>query len=444
MRCRFNTLLFILLMHAGIALAADVHYLRPLAPGWTVQPLLTVGEAALGGYRMVGIPDGLGAFGNSDGRFTLLMNHEIRPELGALRAHGGRGAFVSRWVIDIETLAVKAGSDLVQRTVPANLTFGRLCSADLPPLSAFFDAASGKGYAGRLFLNGEEDKAGGRAFAHGLDGVSYVLPDLGRIAWENLLAHPTTGEKTVVMGLDDYKDGLLLFYVGEKRQAGNPAEQAGLAGGRLFALKAEGERFSFVPLSGVAQLAGDALRAQAVAAGASVFPRPEDGAWDTRDMHVFWFATTDKVGGDSRLYRLAFDDMREPARGGRIETRLRAADIGAEMFDNLTVDGDGRVLIQEDPGDHARLAALWLFEPATGRALKIAGADAALFAEGGPAFMTRDEEHSGIIEVTEILQAATWFDPARRYYLGTTQAHRPHPDEAMVEYGQLWLLSGPR
>jgi hypothetical protein len=31
-------------------------------------------------YRMVGIPDGMGAFDNHDGTFTLLMNHEVAPD----------------------------------------------------------------------------------------------------------------------------------------------------------------------------------------------------------------------------------------------------------------------------------------------------------------------------------------------------------------------------
>jgi hypothetical protein len=38
------------------------------------------------GYRMVGIPDGLGAFDNGDRTFTLLMNHELGSTLGAVRA----------------------------------------------------------------------------------------------------------------------------------------------------------------------------------------------------------------------------------------------------------------------------------------------------------------------------------------------------------------------
>ncbi len=52
--------------------------------------LLTVGDS-IGGYRMVGIPDGLGAFDNGDGTFTLLMNHELGNTLGAIRAPRQQG-----------------------------------------------------------------------------------------------------------------------------------------------------------------------------------------------------------------------------------------------------------------------------------------------------------------------------------------------------------------
>jgi hypothetical protein len=75
----------------------------------TVESLLTTGDS-VGGYKMAGIPDGLGAFDNGDGTFTVLMNHEIsnsNPALaGVVRAHGANGAFVSEWVIDATTLKV--------------------------------------------------------------------------------------------------------------------------------------------------------------------------------------------------------------------------------------------------------------------------------------------------------------------------------------------------
>lgn len=419
-------------------------WLEPVVEDWGVTALLNVGDRTeQSDYRMAGIPDGLGAFDNADGTFTLLMNHEIRPENGKPRMHGKRGAFVSRWIIETESLQVKHGEDLIQRTEPRGLTLNRLCSADLPPKSAFYDQVSGKGFDGRLFLNGEEDKSGGRAFAHTLEGISHELLDLGHIAWENVLAHPDTGSKTLVIGLDDTQNGLVLVYLGEKQDSGNPVEQAGLTGGKLYAIKAENKRFSLIALGKAQDFDGKKLRTRAAELGATLWERPEDGAWDTIDSKSFYFATTDEIGGDSRLYKLTFDDPAMPESGGKFEIVLKAQDIGAEMFDNLAVDQDGRLLIQEDPGNHPRLAAIWLHDPRSGATAKVAQSVAKHFTVGNSAFMTLDEEHSGIIEITPLLANASWFDPKRRYYLGTTQAHLTHEDEALVEYGQLWLLSGP-
>lgn len=57
-----------------------------------------VGDSAANGYRLVGIPDGLGAFDNGDGTITLLVNHELGSTKGVVRSHGSKGAFVSKWI----------------------------------------------------------------------------------------------------------------------------------------------------------------------------------------------------------------------------------------------------------------------------------------------------------------------------------------------------------
>src|SRR5215813_4155594 len=63
-------------------------YVLPSIPGVSTTSILTVGDT-FGGYRMVGIPDGLGAFGpGTDSPFTLMMNHEIPAGSGINRAHG--------------------------------------------------------------------------------------------------------------------------------------------------------------------------------------------------------------------------------------------------------------------------------------------------------------------------------------------------------------------
>lgn len=409
---------------------------------------------------MAGIPDGLGAIDRGDGSISIVMNHEIAAEKGAVRRHGEKGAFVSRWKLDLATRKITAGEDLVHfvnlwnpnEPVASSMsphTFNRLCSADVAAHSAFFDVASGKGFDGRLLMNGEEDKTGGRVFAHVLtgpeEGVAYELPHFGKAAWENAVANPHSGTKTVVIALDDSHGGQVYVYVGEKQAAGNPVERAGLVYGRLYAIRANGERFDLVEPGDVAAMNGATLEHASQTAGATAFARPEDGAWDPRDGRVFYFATTDKIDGNSQLFRLIFDDAREPERGGRIDPLLNARDIGAQMFDNLTVDGDGRVLIDEDPGKHMHPAGIWLFDPASRKATRLFEAGHARFADRKSTdFMTEDEEQSGIVEVTEVVKSAPWFDQTKRYYLGVTQAHAPHPDPALVEYGQLYLISGPR
>jgi hypothetical protein len=67
---------------------------------------------------MAGIPDGLGAFDNGDGTITVLMNHELAATAGVPRAHGGTGAFVSRWQIRKSDLRVLNGRDLIEDKVP--------------------------------------------------------------------------------------------------------------------------------------------------------------------------------------------------------------------------------------------------------------------------------------------------------------------------------------
>ena len=435
-------------------------WLKSTSEGWKIMPLLNVGDAVgKKNYRMVGIPDGLGALDNGDGTLSIYMNHEIGKDQGKSRRHFGRGGFVSHWTLDIATLKITAGEDLIQQvkiwspemqqymTSPA-YSFNRLCSADLPPLSALYDVASGKGFNGRLFMNGEEDRSGGRAFAHVVSGeqkgISYELPYLGKFAWENAVANLSTGIKTVVMGMDDSPGGQVYMYVGEKRAMGNPAEQAGFMGGNLYAVKVDGKNFSMVNLSDVSAMSGDELEQAGRRLGVANFMRPEDGAWDVNHPNIFYFATTDKIDGTSQLFQLTFEDITQPEKGGFIKTVLNARDTGAQMFDNITVAGDGKILVEEDPGDHPHMAAIWQFDPNTGKAEKILSVTPEAFLnKNSPEFLTQDEENSGIIEVTDLLRNAPWFEKNKRYFLGSLQVHAKSSDPELVEGGQLYLISGP-
>jgi Alkaline phosphatase PhoX len=449
-------------------------YLVRTVPGFITKSVLTTGDS-VGGYRMAGIPDGLGAFDNGDGTFTVLMNHEIASNLGVVRAHGAAGAFVSKWVVDTNTLQVLHGEDLIKKIfswdgtqwvqIPSGsplLAIGRLCSADLPAPSALFDAASGLGTHERIFMDGEEVGDEGRAFGTvvtGPDaGSAYNLGALGRFSWENSLAKPDAGVATVVAGLDDSTPGQVYFYVGSKQATGNEVEKAGLTGGTLFGLKidgvptetngttvpAGGAHFSLVSLGDVTNLTGAQLQAATVASGASNMNRPEDGSWDPSDPRNFYFNTTAAFNGISRIWKLRFDDPANVLAGGVATiavasppfdpTTPNSEQSGPRMLDNMTVNTRGQVISLEDVGNNAYLGGVYQYDPSTGGLARIAEHDPDRFAVGGSAFITQDEESSGVIPAPFL---------GSGMYLIDVQSHKASSDPELVEGGQLLVLQIP-
>ena len=472
--------------------SSESPYVVPTADGWDVTSLVTVVDMAKNSpYAMVGIPDGMGAVAGKfaeNGAYvadkaymTVFLNHELGGSAGVVRAHGSTGAFVSQWTIHLNSLQVKWGEDLIRDVYvwdgsgfaqAPGVTFNRFCSGDLPPLTGFYDAASGKGFNGLIYMNGEEAGAEGRAFGHVVTGdekgTSYELPYLGKFSWENSVAHPDAGERTLVVGLDDSSPGQVYLYVGDKQSSGNPVERAGLQNGYLYGIKVTdgGSNYANGPapsenagaIEGSFELhpftraeaagSGAALQALSVAAGVTEFARPEDGHWDTKNPNVFYWATTGRSNQTARLYKLTFDSIGNPA-GGTIELVVDSASLTgldgetARSFDNLTVDGDGNVIVQQDPGGSAYIAKTWKINPTTGSAVQILESDRDRFDPAGPDFLTTNEESSGVIEVTDIVQSANWYETGRRYYLANMQAHYPIDGE-FVEGGQVYLVASPK
>ena len=437
--------------------ASPSAYIVPTAPGVQFKDVLTAGDS-VGGYRMAGTPDGLGAFDNGDGTFTVLLGHEFGAGDGIVRAHGGKGSFLSRWVVRTSDLTVLSGQDLIKTvalwdpataryTAPAGgVAFNRLCSGDLAAPSAWYDAASGLGFDGRFFTDGEESGLEGRAFAHGLDGVSYELPRLGKQSWENIVANPGSGAKTVVAASDDSSPGQVYLYVGDKTSAGSPIERAGLTNGGLFGVRVagfanedaatgipSGTPFDLAPLGNVEAMSGAMLEAAANTALVTRFNRPEDVAWDPVHPNDLYFVTTASFGSASRLWRLRFTDIGNPALGGTIEMLLDGTE-GQKMLDNLTVDRGGHVILQEDVGNQVRLGKVWRYDIANDTLLELGQHDPQCFLAGGAMFLTQDEESSGVIDMAGILGAG--------WYLLDVQAHY-RTDAETVQGGQLLAMYAP-
>ncbi len=430
-------------------------YMHNTVGNTSTTSLLTVGDLA-GSYKMVGLPDGLGAHDNGNGTFTVLMNHELNNTQGIARAHGSIGAFVSKWVFDKNTLCVQSGQDLIQsvRTwngssfVTGTTVFNRFCSADLPQQSAFYNVATGRGTLERIFLNGEEAGTEGRAFAHIVTGpnagVSWQLPWLGRCNWENQMASPTMSDKTVVVGTDDATPGQVYVYIGTKQSTGTEIEKAGLQNGHVFGVAVSGlatevtgsfpapnTPFALVDLGDVHNLTGAQLNTTSNSAGVTNFLRPEDGAWDPAVPADFYFNTTASFTGPSRMWRLRFNDPLQPELGGTITAVLGGTE-GQKMLDNMTIDGSGHILMQEDPGSQAHNAKIWRYDIATDALSTIAQHDPSRFITGGANFLSQGEESTGILDVSHILGAGKFLVAQMGHYALNTE---------LVEGGQLLLLS---
>jgi hypothetical protein len=459
-------------------------YLVPSVPGVRAVSILTTGDT-VDRYRMAGIPDGLGAFEGERGTFTLLMNHELPGGSGIERAHGSKGAFVSRWVIDRRTLEVLNGEDFTQSAqdvfqwdpgtnqyVPGTTVWQRYCSADLAKPGAFYN--DDRGTVERIYLNGEEVSDAGRAWARIATGPhageAWQLPRLGRMAYENAVASPYPQDKTVVMLTDDGNlttagvpanfPSEVYMYVGRKMRRGHPIEQAGLTNGKFFGVKVsvKGQpvteesndfglgnatsgfvgsgRFSLHDFDDVSDLTPLEIEQASIDAGVTRFQRPEDGAWDPRDWRRddFYFVTTASLALNCRLWRLRFDDIRHPEQGGTIQILLRGNE-GHGMLDNVTIDRQGRILMDEDPGNNGRVAKIWLYHIATREFIQVAQANPKFFEQTippNPDFITQDEESSGIIDAADIL--------GQGWFLLDVQNHKPSSDPELVEGGQLLAL----
>ena len=495
-------------------------YILRSQPGVVVKSIFTVGDSVnlkpdFTPYRMVGIPDGLGAFDNGDGTFTLLMNHELLNTVGTSRAHGNIGAFVSQWTINKSDLTVVAVKDFIGDKhsiflsnnnpaigsphtgfLPGNTTtISRLCSADLgaPTAHIWTDPATSIRYGtvALIFQSGEESDGTlstpqgpesvidfGRQFAFiatddpNIPGneanTAYELPHAGLFPWENNLVNPFSQRKTIVMGRDDSTPGQVYVWVGDKQTTGNVVERAGLtrqsANDNLYVIKVSGltpdatgatNEDRATPLSGtftlenegdVSPLTAAQLETLSDSKGGTQFLKPEDGHWDPRNPRDFYFVTTDRydqvkdgVGstvGRSRLYRLRFTNIAHPELGGTIQAVLDGTEAG-NMFDNMTINKRGHVLLQEDVGNEAHLGKIFQYDIATDTLTEVAKHDPARFGNiGVPATApyNQDEESSGIIDVSSIL--------GEGWYLLDVQAHYAIAGE-LVEGGQLLALHIP-
>ena len=464
--------------------------------------LISSGDRANNGYVFAGIPDGMGATLSPKGNeFTVYTNHEIAAGLGVTRAHGANGAFVSAITFNKSTGEAVAGRDLITKVnyfdyntrqyaaapvAPSGaianthgLSFSRFCSGTLtdPGMLLSGEGAKQVGFDGQLWLAGEESGDEGRVF--GIDiatGEAWQLPRLGLWSVENAIPLKTESDTTVVLGGEDATPGELWIYVGKKSKTGTAVEKAGLTNGTNYVLSIPGvstdKQFRALHGKGkpvAAQLSapidwtlnGKAQNAAAVAQGGLGFTRVEDGAWDPNNPNTFYFLTTE--GGDTSvapfaastvtrdgggLWQLKFKDVSNPSAG---MTLTLLADGSEAPYlskpDNMTIDGAGNLLIQEDPGGNARNARIVAYRLKDGKMAVLTHYEISQYGHDGEYTTTRtigvgsrtnDEESSGIITADSIYGKGTFIFNSQSHDKGSTLSSMVK--DGVIEGGQILLL----
>jgi Bacterial protein of unknown function (DUF839) len=499
------------LIGIGLALAAAVSagsvpaatavkpYVVPVGGEYEIRALFSVDDRVpetsdpSRQYRMVGIPDGLGAHANGDGTSTLFMNHEfVRASVSAPLIGGPqyRGAFVSRWILDADGDPISGerayDSVFMENTLvgPAaevgNATpaFARFCSGSL--------AGRPHGLDRWIYFTNEEENSpitfdgkGGLSVAI-FDNEIHTLPKLGRFSKENTLVQPNQGTEAVIFSLEDGPatlDNQLYMYVGKKDLSAGSSVLArnGLDNGKLYAFRSldparNSERTfvtgsvtgEWVEMPNAENMTDGELEAASDGVNAMTFVRPEDGAYNPNDRNEFFFVTTGSSSGADngvnelgRLYSLHLHpgNVLKPATLTIVynaDTIVAAGGDTALSPDNL--DASSRYLqINEDGTTESRAVmaakgrdgSIWRFDLVKGPIGSV-GVDAStamrvveLDPPGrdgvpvGPGVW----ETSGIIDTSALFGADTW--------LSDVQAHSPTtaPAPLTVEDGQLFIMT---
>jgi secreted PhoX family phosphatase len=458
-------------------------YVVPVTPEYAFQPLLSVGDRVprssnpSQSYQLIGIPDGMGSY-RDNGSTVLFINHELGNTTTSEPVVGQpllRGTFVSKYVLDdygrvtqgdLAYASVWSENTLVGPPADVNNTtpgFARFCSGSLSYKEAGFDRP--------IFFAGEEsggtgtfDGKGGLGIAI-FDNELHTLPKFGRFPWENTLAQPKKGYKTVLLGMEDgptTPDNQLYMYVGmkDRKKGATGMRRNGLDNGVMYAFvsdtagKTTELEFTegsieghWAALPDASALTDVELEAASDAIGAFGFIRTEDAAFDPLNPDVVYFVTTGSGTGNQlgRLYKMTLDSA-DPTGHTTIEM-IYNADVLAAAGTDIAISpdniglSDDFLMINEDGTTPSRArmetlgreGSIWRLDVRHGNvATRVAELNP-------PAKDATDVPVSGTWETTGIIPAPglgkdSWFV--------NVQAHGPTkaPGANTVEDGQLLLM----
>ena len=466
-------------------LSDDPAYVKTIAPGYDVMPLITTGEDVprLGGrllgdrYRFVGIPDGIAAH-KLGGMVAVYVNHEIPNNVATapyIKADGTsegdlNGSLVSLLLLDPKTASVTSGRVAFADVIAANgsvagnagaaaVAFGRFCSGSIVGPALGFDRY--------MYITGEEgagtatmDKKGGQMVAI-FDNHAYLLPQWGRFPHENAIVLPGTGNTTAVMLMEDgptTPDSQLYMYVGKKDPAStNPLVKNGMVNGDLYALRSKNFLknneaayhmsdgvldVEWVKITGADAMDETALGSASSLANAFGFIRAEDGTADPVNKGLFYFDTTgtnfknadgtyaNRIG---RIYKLVMDPA-NPLAGGKLQAVVesdREPDSRKVVNpDNLDLNAQGVLLIQEDGTadgevEMARMgrdASIWAYNTRTGGLERIVEMDQTVAVSAPEVTPFGSWETSGVFDTSSYFGRWTWLIDVQAHGVNSIKA----------------------
>lgn len=237
-------------------------------PALTVNSLITNGEftKSLNSgevvYAPTGIFDGLGAYDNKDGTYTVLANSELGITAGVPYLVNGvalTGARISKFIVD-KDVDNNASNGFQSAVISGGIAYSSIVDAAGKPVtsasqlngglarfcSGSFEAANhfgkGRGFVDGIYLTGEESSEG---LFYALDTKSdtlYALPGLGRGGWETAVQVDTGSKNTVGVLLMDDSTAPIYLYVGTKAASTDSdfLKRNGLA-------KEQGNLYTWVP-----------------------------------------------------------------------------------------------------------------------------------------------------------------------------------------------------
>lgn len=421
--------------------------LVPMEPSVIVDPILSVGDIVPGTtYQMSGIPDGLGAYKDSDNRIHVLMNHELGRTFPALPP--GVDTRISKVTLSGKDHSVLSSTYLFN----GSEGFERFCSSTL-------EVISGTPY----YFTGEE------AINAGHDGSSIVMnaetgewwetAHFGHVNHENVVPVPRLSKFFVATTDDDFRVGEPAYFFAyiadsfEDAISGDPAE------GSLYVWKAidetqtafdldKGETIAgeFVPITQAENANSTTVKAAATAKGAFRFARLEDAATAQQHPGQMYFVDTGKVGEATlrgRMYRMDINPS-DPTKAS--VTLLLDGDRGDDMVNPDNIDTSVHsVAIQEDRESAFRAihGRVLIYDIKTGSLRPVARVNTT------PPLPPGQWESSGIINAQTLLGNGWWLLDVQAHSTFAPQPGpappgvQPTPNTATGEDGQLLALYIP-